>query len=103
MRRNANEPVHDDSEIEVMGTLVRLHKQLKPRDIERVELNACKKGIEMNTNPTIIIDFISVTSIQEDFKDGGTIIIDAKTACIVVEPMEEVLAAWRKVKEYLEQ
>ena len=86
-----------------MGTLVRLHKQLKPRDIERVEFNACKKGIEMNTNPTIIVDFLSVTSIQEDFKDGGTIIIDAKTACIVVEPMEEVLAAWLKVKEFLGQ
>ena len=98
-RNNGNEY----QEIEVKGTLVRLHKRLNQKDLDKCEVSARRNGMKMITSPTIIIDFLSVTSIQEDFRDGGTIIMDAKTACLVREPLEDVLEAWCKVKEYLGQ
>lgn len=91
-----------DHQIEVISdTLVKLHKVLKEEDQLRATHRAEKYGQEANTNPTIIIDFSSVTSIQEDYKRNGTVVMDQKTAVIVVEPLADVLDAWIEVKENL--
>jgi hypothetical protein len=84
------------------GTLVRLHKVLKEDDVYRAERIAAKRGDIDGRNPTIVIDFKYVTSIQKDFKYGGTVVMDAKTACIVIEPLEDVLDAWCEVKRNME-
>lgn len=92
----------DIGQIEIFGdSLVKLHKVLKEEDQWRANHRAEKYGEEANTNPTIIIDFSSITSIQEDYKRNGTVIMDKKTAVIVVEPLGEVLDAWIEVKERL--
>lgn len=85
------------------GTLVKLHKVLKGNDADTAELRAAKRGDPDGRNPTIVIDFQYVTSIQKDFLGGGTVVMDAKTACIVIEPLEEVLEAWCEVKRNLDQ
>lgn len=86
--------------IEIFGdSLVKLHKVLKEEDMLRAHHRAEKYGEEANTYPTIIIDFSTITSIQEDYKRNGTVIMDKKTAVIVVEPLSEVLEAWIDVKE----
>ena len=92
----------DIGQIEILGdSLVKLHKVLKEEDQLRANHRAEKYGEEANTNPTIIIDFSSITSIQEDYKRNGTVIMDKKTAVIVVEPLCDVLDAWIEVKECL--
>lgn len=89
-------------QIEILAkSLVKLHKVLKPDDELRANHRAEQYGEEANTNPTIIIDFASITSIQEDYKRNGTVIMDKKTAVIVVESLPEVLDAWIEVKENL--
>lgn len=89
-------------EIEIYaGTLVKLHKKLKEGDMMRAERVVGSTGDTDALNPPIVIDFETVTSIQKDYKDGGTVVMDAKTACIVMEPLEEVLTAWCSVKDYL--
>lgn len=85
------------------GSLVMLHKVLKGEDVYKAERLANQRGDNQVCNPPIVIDFKYVTSIQMDYKDGGTVIMDAKTACIVTEPLEEVLDAWCEVKRNLEQ
>ena len=91
-------------QIEIVGkSLVKLHKVLKEEDQLRANHRAEKYGEEANTNPIIIIDFASITSIQEDYKRNGTVIMDKKTAVIVVEPLCDVLDAWIEVKENLEK
>lgn len=84
-------------------TLVRLHKKLKGDDFRKAkEVYEETKNPEVLT-PPIVIDFATVTSIQQDYKDGGTVVMDAKTACIVIEPLDEVLDAWCEVKRNLAQ
>ncbi len=85
------------------GTLVRLHKKLNGVDSLNAEKVAEKTGDADVLNPPIVIDFATVTSIQKDYKHGGTVVMDAKTACIVMEPLDEVLDAWCEVKRNLEQ
>ena len=94
----------DMAPIEVIeGSLVRLHKVLQGDDILRAKAKAAQKGDPGICSPSIVIDFKYVTSIQADYKQGGTVVMDAKTACIVKEPLEDVLEAWCEVKRNLEQ
>lgn len=89
-------------QIEIFAdSLVKLHKILKEEDRLRATHKAEKYGEEANTNPTIIIDFEMVTSIQEDYKNNGTVIMDRRNAVVVVEPLSEVLDAWIEVKSNL--
>ena len=91
-----------DADIEIFGdSLVKLHKVLKEDDRLKAEHQAVRRGEEANTNPIIIIDFASVTSIQEDYSRGGTIIIDQKNAVIVTEHLSSVLDAWVEVCDRL--
>lgn len=93
---------HTKGEIKIYAdTLVRLHKKLKKDDILKGKEIAEHRRVEFNETPPIIIDFETVTSVQEDYRDGGTVIMDAKTACMVAEPLEDVLEAWIKVKSNL--
>lgn len=99
MRKNI---ATDNPPIEIFeGTLVRLHKKLKGDDWRKAKEVVEQTGNSDVLNPPIVIDFASVTSIQQDYKDGGTVVMDAKTACIVIEPLDEVLDAWCEVKRNL--
>ena len=82
-------------------SLVLLHKKLKKEDRLKAKEIAEELGIEYDKSPAIVVDFISVTSIQKDYRSDGTVIMDAKTACIVEEPLDEVLDAWIEVKNNL--
>ena len=84
------------------GTLVRLHKKLNGIDSLNAEKVAEKTGDADVLNPPIVIDFATVTSIQKDYKNGGTVVMDAKTACVVMEPLDEVLDAWCEVKRNID-
>ena len=99
-----NNVVREGPPIEIFeGTLVRLHKKLNGVDSLNAKEVAKKTGDADVLNPPIVIDFATVTSIQKDYKHGGTVVMDAKTACIVMEPLDEVLDAWCEVKRNLEQ
>jgi len=99
-----NNMARENPPIEIFeGTLVRLHKKLNGVDSLNAEKVAEKTGDADVLNPPIVIDFATVTSIQKDYKHGGTVVMDAKTACIVMEPLDEVLDAWCEVKRNLEQ
>ena len=99
-----NNVARENPPIEIFeGTLVRLHKKLNGVDSLNAEKVAEKTGDADVLNPPIVIDFATVTSIQKDYKHGGTVVMDAKTACIVMEPLDEVLDAWCEVKRKLEQ
>jgi hypothetical protein len=92
----------DMGQIEIFGdSLVKLHKVLKEEDRLRASHKADKYGEEANLNPTIIIDFATITSIQEDYKNNGTVVMDKKTAVVVIEPLSDVLDAWMEVKDNL--
>lgn len=89
-------------QIEIFAdSLVKLHKVLKEEDRLRANHRAEKYGEEANINPTIIIDFASITSIQEDYRNNGTVVMDKKTAVVVIEPLSDVLDAWIEVKSNL--
>ena len=99
-----NNEARENPQIEIFeGTLVRLHKKLNGVDSLNAEKVAEKTGDADVLNPPIVIDFATVTSIQKDYKHGGTVVIDAKTACIVMEPLDEVLDAWCEVKRNLDR
>lgn len=99
-----NNMVKDNPPIEIFeGTLVRLHKKLKGDDWRKAKEVVEETGSYDVLNPPIVIDFATVTSIQKDYKDGGTVVMDAKTACIVMEPLDEVLDAWCEVKRNLDK
>ena len=91
----------EKEEIEIYGdSLVRLHKVLKEEDLLKSLHRAERSGEEANVTPVIIIDFSTVTSIQEDYKRHGTIIMDSnKTAVIVKESLSDVLDVWCEIKE----
>ena len=98
------ETADDRGEIEVIdGSLVRLHKVLQGDDRLRAREKAAQLGDPDLCCPSIIIDFTHVTSIQVDYKHGGTVVMDAKTACIVKESLEDVLDAWCEVRRNLGQ
>ncbi len=103
MRGNKNNI--NDGEIEIYGdSLVRLHKVLKEDDLLKALHRAERTGGESNVTPVIIIDFSTVTSIQEDYKRKGSVIMDNnKTAVIVVEHLSDVLDAWCEVKARLSE
>lgn len=91
-----------DMQLEIYGdSLVRLHKVLKEEDMLKAAHRADRDGEEANLNPIIIIDFSTITSIQEDYKRHGTILMDGKQAVIVTEPLSVVLDAWLDVKDRL--
>jgi len=98
-----NKTKRNEEGIEIYGdSLVRLHKVLKEDDLLKAIHRAERTGGESNVTPVIIIDFATVTSIQEDYKRKGAIIMDNnKTAVIVTEHLDEVLDAWCEVKERL--
>ena len=99
-----NNVARENPPIEIFeGTLVRLHKKLNGVDSLNAEKVAEKTGDADVLNPPIVIDFATVTSIQKDYKHGGTVVMDAKTACIVMEPLDEVLDAWCEVKRNLDR
>ena len=94
-----NNVARENPPIEIFeGTLVRLHKKLKGDDWRKAKEVVEETGNQDVLNPPIVIDFATVTSIQQDYKDGGTVVMDAKTACIVMEPLAEVLDVWCEVK-----
>jgi hypothetical protein len=89
--------------IEILGTsIVMLHKVLKEEDWLKAMRKRDKYGEPVNTEPCIAIDFTTVTSIQEDYKHNGTVIMDKKTAVIVKEPFEDVLDVWIDVQNRMQ-
>lgn len=90
--------------IEILGvSIVMLHKVLKEEDWLRAMRKQNKYGEPANTEPCIAIDFTTVTSIQEDYKHNGTVIMDKKTAVIVKEPFEDVLDVWIEVQNRMQK
>lgn len=80
-----------------------LHKVLKEEDRLRAMHKQDRYGEPVNTVSCIAIDFSTVTSIQEDYKNNGTVIIDKKTAVVVKEPFEDVLDAWIEVQDRMQK
>ena len=81
--------------IKVLGrSIAILHKVLREED----KFKAMRSGRNGASEPTMAIDLTSVTCIQEDYKLGGTVVIDKKTAVIVKERFDEVLAVWAEVQ-----
>ena len=94
----------DQQPIEILGTsIVMLHKVLREEDWLKAMRKRDKYGEPVNTEPCIAIDFTTVTSIQEDYKHNGTVIIDRKTAVVVKEPFEDVLDAWIEVQNRVQK
>lgn len=90
--------------IEILGTsIVMLHKVLKEEDWLKAMRKRDKYGEPVNTEPCIAIDFTTVTSIQEDYKHNGTVIMDKKTAVIVKEPFKDVLDVWIDVQNRMQK
>ena len=90
--------------IEILGaSIVMLHKVLKEEDWLKAMRKRDKYGEPVNTEPCIAIDFTTVTSIQEDYKHNGTVIMDKKTAVIVKEPFEDVLNVWIEVQNRMQK
>ena len=89
-------------EIEIIGdSLVRLHKVLSESDQLKAQNVQHRHGKNGKITPILFIDFANVTSVQEDFMRGGTIIMESKQAVIVSEPIEDVVDAWLEVKANL--
>ena len=76
------------------GSIVVLGKTLSETDQCKVMMRRDARGESMREETPIAIDFTTVTSVQEDFKTGGTIILDRRTAVAVREPFVEVLNIW---------
>ena len=84
--------------IRVIGrSIAVLHKILKEGDLLKAMRKRDIYGEPVKMEPSIAIDFTTVTSIQEDYKNGGTIIMDRKTAVIVKEKFADVLEVWTDV------
>ncbi|MBQ2625891.1 MAG: hypothetical protein IJG18_12445 [Kiritimatiellae bacterium] len=93
----------DSNSISILGiSIVMLHKVLKEEDRLRAMHKQNRYGEPMNTEPCIAIDFSTITSIQEDYKNNGTVIIDKKTAVMVKEPFEDVLDVWIEVQNRMQ-
>ena len=92
-----NQPTAGESQepIRVIGrSIATLHKILKEEDLIKAMRKRDIYGEPVKMEPSIAIDFTTVTSIQEDYKNGGTIIMDRKTAVIVKEKFAYVLEVW---------
>lgn len=90
--------------IEILGrSIVLLHKVLKEEDQLKAIHKQKKYGEPVNTEPPIAIDFTTVTSIQEDYKNHGTVILDRKTAVVVKEQFADVLDVWIEVQSQMQQ
>ena len=95
--RNRQEPIR------ILGhSIVLLHKVLKEEDKFRAMHKQEKYGEVANTEPAMAIALTTVTCIQEDYKYGGTVIIDKKTAVIVKEKFADVLDVWVEVQNRME-
>lgn len=91
--------MNDDrtSRLSIMsGSIVVLHRNLK--DEEKARIAYSRQGKNVSTEPLIAIDLSKVLSVQEDFKSGGSLIVDVKGSVQVIEPFDEVLDAWLEVK-----
>ena len=81
--------------IRVLGrSIVVLRKTLSEADQCKAMMRRNARGESVREETPIAIDFTTVTSVQEDFKTGGTIILDRRTAVAVREPFAEVLNIW---------
>ena len=107
MTTNIRTPLANDMNtqpIKILGaSIVMLHKVLKEEDWLKAMRKRDKYGEPVNTEPCIAIDFTTVTSIQEDYKHNGTVIMDKKTAVIVKEPFEDVLNVWIEVQNRMQK
>ena len=81
--------------IKVLGrSIVVLRKTLNETDRCKAMMRSNARGENACEDTPIAIDFTTVTSVQEDFKTGGTIILDRRTAVAVREPYADVLGIW---------
>ena len=81
------------------GSIVVLHKQLKEEDRVKSQVRAERRGESPNMQPIVAIDLENVVSVQEDYRSGGTLLADRKAAIAVIEPFQDVFAAWVEYKE----
>ena len=89
--------------LEILGrSIVLLHKVLKEEDKFKAKMKQSKYGEPANTEPAIAIDLTTVTCIQEDYKYGGTVIIDQRTAVVVKEQFDDVLEVWVEAQNRME-
>lgn len=94
----------DSNFISILGiSIVMLHKVLKEEDWLKAIRKQNKYGEPANTEPCIAIDFSTITSIQEDYKNNGTVIIDKKTAVVVREAFKDVLDVWIEVQNRMQK
>ena len=90
--------------IEILGrSIVLLHKVLKEEDLLKAMRKRDLHGEPVNMVPPIAIDFTTVTSIQEDYKNNGTVVMDKKLAVVVKEPFADVLEVWISVQNRMPQ
>ena len=92
MQRGNEIPIHG-------GSIILLHKQLKEEDRMKSEAWARRKGENANTEPLIAIDLQFIMSVQEDYRTGGTLVVDKKAAVSVLEPFDDVFNAWISYKD----
>lgn len=78
------------------GSIVVLHRNLKMEDKAKIAYR--KHGDTSKTEPLIAIDLAKVFSVQEDFKGGGTLIVDEKGSVAVIESFADILDAWLEVR-----
>ena len=100
-----NQPTAGKSQepIRVIGrSIALLHKILKEGDLLKAMRKRDIYGEPVNMEPSIAIDFTTVTSIQEDYKNGGTIVMDGKMAVVVKEKFADVLEVWTDVYVHME-
>ena len=89
--------------IEILGrSIVLLHKILKEEDLLKAMRKRDLHGEPVNMVPPIAIDFTTVTSIQEDYKNNGTVVMDRKTAVVVKEPFADVLEVWIEIQNRMQ-
>lgn len=101
---NRQSASHETSPVTIVGqSIVLLHKILKEEDQLRAMRKQGSYGISVKFEPTIAIDFAYVTSVQEDYKNNGTVVIDKKTAVVVKESFADVLEAWVKIQNDMQK
>lgn len=101
---NRRTDIQGSQPIEILGaSIVMLHKVLKEEDWLKAIRKQNKYGEPANTEPCIAIDFSTITSIQEDYKNNGTVIIDKKTAVVVREAFKDVLDVWIEVQNRMQK
>ena len=100
---NAQTAAQESNPIEILGSsIVLLHKVLKEEDLLKAMRKRDHYGEPVNMVPPIAIDFTTVTSIQEDYKNNGTVVMDRKTAVVVKEPFADVLEVWIEIQNRIQ-